>query len=78
MGWFSRFFFGSGRDHEEPTDAAAEPKKGKGTRDDGTTHYQDEVHNKKNGFRVQRGANGQKRISYPTADGGYVKKRKGR
>lgn len=49
------------------------PAQGKGTRADGTNHYQDEVHNKENGFRVQKGPDGEKRIKYPTKDGHVTK-----
>jgi hypothetical protein len=76
VGLFS-WLFSSGDKGDREGAASEEPvSKGKGSREDGSPYYQDEVHNTQNGFRVQRGAKGEKRIAYPTADGGYVKKRK--
>ena len=49
------------------------PTKGKGTRPDGTNHYQNELSNKTNGFRVQKGPDGEKRIKYPTKEGHVTK-----
>ena len=79
MGLFSWLFSRKDEgDREAAAAAAGAAAKGKGTRKDGTKYYQDVVHNKENGFRVQLGEKGEERIVYPTADGGYVKKRKGR
>ena len=49
------------------------PAKGKGTRPDGTNHYQAEVHNKKNGFRVEKAPDGKKRVQYNTKDAHVTK-----
>jgi hypothetical protein len=43
----------------------------------GLRYYQDVVRNVENCFRVQVGEKGEERVGYPTADGGYVWKRKG-
>jgi hypothetical protein len=77
MGLFSWLFSSSGKDGREAAAPEGAVAKGKGTRADGSPYFQDEVHNIQNGFRVQRGAKGEKRVAYPLADGGYVKKRKG-
>ena len=72
-GWVSGFF--SGKSKEERTQDDSVPAGGgKGTRQDGSNYYQAEVLNKKNGFRVERGEQGEKRIGYRTKDG-YVTKR---
>jgi hypothetical protein len=77
VGLFS-WLFSSGDKGDREGAASKEPvSKGKGTRKDGTTYYQDVVRNEENGFRVQVGEKGEERIGYPTADGGYVWKRKG-
>ncbi len=78
MSLFSWLFSGGDKKDQEGSTSEASTAKGKGTRKDGTKYYQDVVHNKQNGFRVQVGEQGEERIVYPTADGSYVKKRKGR
>jgi|694.fasta_scaffold05072_1 hypothetical protein len=69
MGWWSGIFSFWGDGSERPTS-------GKGTRADGTNYYQDEVVNPTNGFRVQRGEKGEKRIKYPTKDANVTKRLK--
>ena len=75
MGLFSWHFPSGDKGDQGAARSQGPGSAGKGTRQDGSRYYEDEVHNTENGFRVQRGANGEKRIAYPTADGGYVKKR---
>jgi len=78
MSLFGWFFSGGAKKGREASTSEGATAQGKGTRKDGSTYYQDVLHNKENGFRVQVGEQGEERIAYPTADGGYVKKRKGR
>jgi len=78
MSLFSWFFSSGKKGDREASAPEGATAKSKGTREDGSPYFEDEVHNTDNGFRVQRGAKGEKRIAYPTANGGYVKKRQGR
>jgi hypothetical protein len=77
MGLFSWLFSSGDKGDREASAVEGATAQGKGTRKDGTKYYQDVVRNEENGFRVQVGEKGEERIGYPTADGGYVWKRKG-
>ena len=77
MGLFSWLFSSGDNGDREASAGEGAAAKGKGTRKDGTKYYQDVLRNEENGFRVQIGEKGEERIGYPTADGGYVWKRKG-
>lgn len=73
MGWFSGFFSRKAKEERTQDDSVPASER-RGTREDGSKYFKDEVHNTDNGFRVQRGENGEKQIKYRTKDG-YVTKR---